>query len=60
MSWLDKSCLHLAVRKKDKMETVTFQVGSSAMAWPGNTIKSLITFLLVEVPVFVLLSLDHL
>ena len=27
MSWLDKSCLHLAVRKKDKIETVTFQVG---------------------------------
>ena len=26
MSWLDKSCLHLAVRKKDKIETVTFQV----------------------------------
>ena len=27
MSLLDKSCLHLAVRKKDKIETVTFQVG---------------------------------
>ena len=26
MSWLDKSCLHLAVRKKDKIETITFQV----------------------------------
>ena len=26
MSWLDKSCLHLAVKKKDKIETVTFQV----------------------------------
>ena len=27
MSWLDKSCLHLAVRRKDKTETLTFQVG---------------------------------
>ena len=27
MSWLDKSCLQLAVRRKDKTETLTFQVG---------------------------------
>ena len=34
MSWLDKSCLHLAVRKKDKIETVTFQVGpQSSITW---------------------------
>ena len=26
MSWLDKSCLQLAVRRKDKIETLTFQV----------------------------------
>ena len=26
MSWLDKSCLQLAVRRKDKIETFTFQV----------------------------------
>ena len=31
MSWLDKSCLHLAVRKKDKIETVTFQVGQQSV-----------------------------
>ena len=30
MSWLDKSCLHLAVRKKDKIETITFQVRVSS------------------------------
>ena len=35
MSWLDKSCLHLAVRKKDKMETVTFQVESTVLS-PGS------------------------
>lgn len=29
MSWLDKSCLHLAVKKKDKIETVTFQVSQT-------------------------------
>ena len=29
MSWLDKSCLQLAVRRKDKTETLTFQVGAS-------------------------------
>ena len=40
MSWLDKSCLHLAVRKKDKIETVTFQVGQQSLitwfprCWP--------------------------
>ena len=27
MSWLDKSCLQLAIRRKDKTETLTFQVG---------------------------------
>ena len=32
MSWLDKSCLHLAVRKKDKIETVTFQVGPRSLS----------------------------
>ena len=26
MSWLDKSCLQLVVRRKDKPETLTFQV----------------------------------
>ena len=26
MSWLDKSCLQLAVRRKEKIETFTFQV----------------------------------
>ena len=31
MSWLDKSCLHLAVRRKDKTETLTFQVGEWMM-----------------------------
>ena len=31
MSWLDKSCLQLAVRRKDKTETLTFQVGDWTM-----------------------------
>ena len=31
MSWLDKSCLQLAVRRKDKTETLTFQVGASML-----------------------------
>ena len=31
MSWLDKSCLHLAVRRKDKTETLTFQVGEKKL-----------------------------
>lgn len=26
MSWLDKSCLQLLVKRKDKPETLTFQV----------------------------------
>lgn len=26
MSWLDKSCLQLVVKRKDKPETLTFQV----------------------------------
>ena len=26
MSWLDKSCLQLLIRRKDKTETLTFQV----------------------------------
>jgi hypothetical protein len=26
MSWLDKSCLQLVVRRKDKTDTLTFQV----------------------------------
>merc|ERR1719445_661046 len=28
MSWLDKSCLHLTVSRKDKIETMTFQMRS--------------------------------
>jgi len=31
MSWLDKSCLHLAVKKKDKVETITFQMRSPSV-----------------------------
>merc|ERR1719187_1057486 len=31
MSWLDKSCLQLAVRRKDKTETLTFQMRSPAV-----------------------------
>ena len=29
MSWLDKSCLQLLVKRKDKPETLTFQVRNS-------------------------------
>ena len=35
MSWLDKSCLQLAVRRKDKTETLTFQVGDWTMGEEG-------------------------
>ena len=35
MSWLDKSCLQLAVRRKDKTETLTFQVGDWTMGGEG-------------------------
>ena len=28
MSWLDKSCLQLLVKRKDKPETLTFQVSA--------------------------------
>ena len=31
MSWLDKSCLQLAVRRKDKTETLTFQMQSPSV-----------------------------
>merc|ERR1719350_2716855 len=31
MSWLDKSCLQIAVRRKDKTETLTFQMRSPAV-----------------------------
>jgi len=31
MSWLDKSCLHLAIKRKDKLETLTFQMKSPAV-----------------------------
>ena len=30
MSWLDKSCLQLVVKRKDKPETLTFQVRLSS------------------------------
>ena len=36
MSWLDKSCLQLAVRRKDKTETLTFQVGDWTMGEEGE------------------------
>ena len=39
MSWLDKSCLHLAVRKKDKIETVTFQVGGQQSLIVCQTVR---------------------
>ena len=32
---LDKSCLQLAVRRKDKTETLTFQVGDWTMGGEG-------------------------
>lgn len=41
MSWLDKSCLHLAVRKKDKMETVTFQVETQHSPLSGVSLITL-------------------
>ena len=31
MSWLDKSCLQLAVRRRDKVETLTFQMQSPSV-----------------------------
>ena len=31
MSWLDKSCLQLLVKRKDKPETLTFQVTNVAI-----------------------------
>ena len=31
MAWLDKSCLQLAVRRKDKLETLTFQMLSPSV-----------------------------
>ena len=31
MSWLDKSCLQLAVRRRDKVETLTFQMQSPSI-----------------------------
>ena len=31
MSWLDKSCLQLAVRRRDKVETLTFQMRSPSV-----------------------------
>ena len=31
MSWLDKSCLQLLVKRKDKPETLTFQVTAAEL-----------------------------
>ena len=41
MSWLDKSCLQLVVKRKDKPETLTFQV-SDFIADSRNTRTELI------------------
>ena len=38
MSWLDKSCLQLVVRRKDKPETLTFQVSPSFSCSPIFTV----------------------
>ena len=36
MSWLDKSCLQLVVKRKDKPETLTFQVRANSRSFLYN------------------------
>ena len=48
MSWLDKSCLHLAVRRKDKTETLTFQVGVKKLM--GRKTKTVTVMLQMRSP----------
>jgi hypothetical protein len=40
MSWLDKSCLQLVVRRKDKTDTLTFQVNLTVVCIVNSTLTT--------------------